>query len=405
MGLFIFLWSAAWSQTATDSAIIETDLPTLLFGKKNKGPDSVQLISSRKYSIAPLPVVGYNPANGFIVGGALSAATNLGNPANTRQSSGLLNVTITSKRQIIFIARTGIALPENKWLLESDFRYLIFTQDTYGLGTRIGKEGSATFAQPQPMNFNYTRIYANALKRISRHLYAGLGLAIDVHNKINDKLLNPDALPPFITYHFAYNTANGFATNKYATNGVVLNFRWDSRDNIANPYRGWFASIVARHNTTLLGSQRNSTGVSVDGRYYINVQRRRPMHLLAFWVRGDFFKEGTMPFLALPSIGWDAYNRTGRGYVQGRFRGHSMAYFESEYRFPVMRNGLLGGVLFTNFTSTAGNGQALLHTIAPAAGLGVRIKLDAKARTNITIDYGWGAAGSTGLFFNLQEAF
>jgi hypothetical protein len=129
------------------------------------------------------------------------------------------------------------------------------------------------------------------------------------------------------------------------------------------------------------------------------------MHLLAFWLRGDFFKEGMMPYLALPSIGWDAYNRTGRGYVQGRFRGHSMAYFETEYRFPLTANGLLGGVLFSNFTSTAGNGQALLHTIAPAGGLGVRVKLDQRARTNITIDYGWGAAGSKGLFFNLQESF
>jgi hypothetical protein len=409
IGLVGFLLSSlpfrALSQQEKDSVIAEIDLPSLLFAKKKKLADSTVIIPSKKISIAPLPVVGYNPANGLVVGGALSAATMLGDPANTRQSSGLLNVTVTSKRQVIFIARMGIALPENKWLFESDLRFLIFTQETFGLGTRIGEEGTPNFANAQPMNFNYIRVYLNGFKRLSGHLYAGIGLAIDGHDRINDKLLDLEATPQKITYHYDYNTQNGFATNQYATNGVVLHFRWDSRDNIANPYKGWYASIMSRHNATWLGSQKNSNGLSIDGRYYVNLVRRRPMHLVAFWLRGDFFKEGALPYLAMPSIGWDAFNRTGRGYVQGRFRGHSMAYFESEYRFPLMLNGLLGGVLFTNFTSTAGSGQALLHTIAPAGGLGLRVKLDQKARTNISVDYGWGAAGSTGLFFNLQEAF
>ena len=43
--------------------------------------------------------------------------------------------------------------------------------------------------------------------------------------------------------------------------------------------------------------------------------------------------------------------------------------------------------------------------IAPAGGLGLRVKLNKYSRTNIAIDYGWGRQGSHGFFVNLGEAF
>ena len=58
--------------------------------------------------------------------------------------------------------------------------------------------------------------------------------------------------------------------------------------------------------------------------------------------------KGNPPYLDLPSTGWDSYNNTGRGYVQGRYRGKDLMYLESEYRFGITRNGLFGGVVFAN---------------------------------------------------------
>lgn len=141
------------AQTKKDSVIYsETDLPTLLF--KKTPVDSFVTGKIKKYNFAVLPVVGYAPANGFVIGAALSAATNFGDPKNTRQSSGLLNITTTTKDQVIFIARAGIALPKNDMLFDVDTRFLVFTQDTYGLGIHTGKEGEPDYAQPQPMEFN-----------------------------------------------------------------------------------------------------------------------------------------------------------------------------------------------------------------------------------------------------------
>ena len=404
---FFAVSPALQAQENTDTTVAEKDLVSLIFRKKEQQEviGSSTKIPSRKYNLSILPAVGYSPAYGFVIGGALSAATVLGDPATTRQSSGLLNLTLTSKDQLIMMARVGVALPENDILIDADTRFLVFNQDTYGLGISTGKEGEKDYAPAQPMSFNYLRLYLNGYKRISGNLYGGAGLAFDVHTRIVDENLRADSVPPQLTDHYNYNTAYGFPLNKYSTNGFLLSLRWDSRDNIANPYKGWYASLTTRFNSKLFGSTAPSSGLNFEGRYYLSLQRRRPMHLLAFWLKGDFVANTKVPYLGLPAIGWDTYNRSGRGYIQGRFRGAQMFYVESEYRFPLTRNGLLGGVAFLNMTTASATGQALFNRWGPGGGLGLRVKMDKASRTNITIDYGIGAGGSKGLFFNLQEAF
>jgi hypothetical protein len=122
---------------------------------------------------------------------------------------------------------------------------------------------------------------------------------------------------------------------------------------------------------------------------------------------GQFLLSGELPYLALPSIGWDTYNRSGRGYIQGRFRGENMAYGELEYRFSLLRSDLLGGVLFLNTTSVDNPyaGQALFDRFAFGYGAGLRVKMNKETRTNICVDIGFGQQGSAGLYFGLQEAF
>jgi hypothetical protein len=129
-------------------------------------------------------------------------------------------------------------------------------------------------------------------------------------------------------------------------------------------------------------------------------------HGAGFLDMGAIYYKWNVPYLALPSIGWDTYGRSGRGYVQGRFRGTNMVYVESEFRMPVSGNGLFGAVAFVNATTASNpiSGQDLFNTLAPGYGLGLRIKMNMKDRTNICIDYGRGR-GSHGLYFNIQETF
>lgn len=145
--------------------------------------------------------------------------------------------------------------------------------------------------------------------------------------------------------------------------------------------------------------------MNVEGRKFITLQKNT--HHLAFWLMGNFVLSGTIPYLAAPSIGWDTYNRSGRGFIQGRFRGRNTIYGESEWRFRLTKSGFLGGVVFVN-AITADNQyieQSLGEHFAVGYGAGLRIKMSKETRTNICVDLGFGSDGSKGLYFGLQEAF
>jgi len=132
------------------------------------------------------------------------------------------------------------------------------------------------------------------------------------------------------------------------------------------------------------------------------------------WFVAQTTVSGQLPYLGLPAIGWDAKNRTGRGYVQGRFRGTAELYGEVEYRFRITRNGLLGGVVFANVSTFSSapvsylgffnQGENLFDHLRPAGGVGLRFMMSRQSRTNITLDF-TVADKTFGLYFGAGEAF
>jgi outer membrane protein assembly factor BamA len=382
-------------------------------GKKDTTFSEIPQIGINNVSL--LPILGYSPANGFVIGAAVGITKLLGDPTNTTLSSALANISLTTKQQVLINLRTDIYTPGNKWLITGDNRLLFFSQPTYGLGIyglnntysfAIGDNSVERTIQEQPMRFNYIRLYDAAVRKTYRNWYAGLGINFDFHYQIKDEALKLDTPNPYISSNYFYSKKYGFDTSHYATNGLTIHFIQDSRDNSVNPYKGYYADLGFRFNPTWLGSSQSSTMLYAEFRDYFNVQKSRPRHLIAVWFWGTFVTGGNVPYLALPAITWDTYGRSGRGYIQGRFRGTSMVYGEVEYRFPISRDGLFGGVLFANST-TASNpitGQDLFFSIAPAGGFGLRIKMNKKDRTNICVDYGIGRS-FTGIYFNIRETF
>ena len=84
-----------------------------------------------------------------------------------------------------------------------------------------------------------------------------------------------------------------------------------------------------------------------------------------------------------------------------------MMYGEAEYRFPLTGcGGLLSGVLFINASSASNNYQslALLESIKPGYGFGLRIMADKSSRTNLAIDFGFGE-NSFGFYLAASETF
>ena len=145
-------------------------------------------------NLSLLPIVGYTPANGFVIGAAISVTEFLGEPSHTNLSSTLINVSLTTKSQLLMNLKFDVYLPNNKWYISGDNRLLFFNQDTYGLGIyglknqtyTLGLNGGEQISDSaQPMKFNYLRLYETGLRQFAKHWYAGVGIMIDDNFKIS----------------------------------------------------------------------------------------------------------------------------------------------------------------------------------------------------------------------------
>jgi hypothetical protein len=119
---------------------------------------------------------------------------------------------------------------------------------------------------------------------------------------------------------------------------------YDSRKNPINPANGALVSLVWRNNLSWLGSNSNWQSLVTDMRKYVTWPAGSK-NVLAFWNYNWIVLHGKPPYLDLPSTGWDNFNNTGRGFIQGRYRGNVMLYLETEYRFRITQSGFLGGVV------------------------------------------------------------
>jgi outer membrane protein assembly factor BamA len=282
-------------------------------------------------------------------------------------------------------------------------------------GTIVGDDGEVSddpynkVPRQEMMAFTQVRLYQTFLKRHQdTRFYYGLGYHLDIISNIDDKQLDLDTIPPRETFHYQYQTLKGISTEKYAQSGVSFNLAFDSRDNVANPYKGRYAFARYTVNPTFLGSTTSTSQLWLEYRDYLTLNKNRPRNLLALWTYGWFSTSGRVPYLFLPAVGWDMFGRSGRPYTHGRFRGENLAYGEAEWRFPLQRDkDRFGAVLFVN-TTTASNKAyniGLFDYLQFGYGAGLRVQISAKNRINLCLDYGFGAHGASGFFLQLNEAF
>lgn len=198
--------------------------------------------------------------------------------------------------------------------------------------------------------------------------------------------------------------ANKLGTAEISS-GFALKLLYDSRLNQINPQQGIYANVVYRPSFTFMGSDENWQSLLINARTYAPFPKHSH-NILAFWGLAWLSVGGvTPPYLMLPSIGWDDSYNTGRGYIQGRFRGLNMFYAETEYRARLSKNGLIHGVVFGNLQKYSDDLSATYATIKPGYGLGIRLKLNKTSGTNVCLDYGFGNNGSKGFFVNIGEVF
>jgi hypothetical protein len=343
---------------------------------------------SKKANFSVIPYAGYTLSTGFTadISGNVGFYTSPSHRENL--SIFAVDVGYDSKSQKTFLSRSEIWASSNSYKIVTDLRWQRYPTDTYGLGT------FTTLANDDDIDFNYIRLYETVLKKIGSDYYAGIGYNLDYHYNITATGNPGNSVSDFEKYG---------QSSGSRSSGINFDFLFDNRKNPLNPLFGTFANIVFRENPTFLGSNANWQSVLVDFREYIKLSPTSN-NVLALWSIAAF-TSGDVPYLDLPATGSDMYNNSGRGYAIGRFRGRNELYLEGEYRFGITRNGLLGAVLFVNGQSFPGLQNNTFEGVAPAAGTGIRIKINKHSNSNICIDYGVGTGGSHGFFVNLGEVF
>lgn len=366
------------------------------------------------FSILPLPAIAYNPANGWMFGVAASTSWFMGNPDSTHQSNLVFNFLYTTKKQWIISSKSNVFLADDQWNLIGDWRYFITSQPTFGLGSSSPNEipqnlsPSDVMTGEQQMDFTLVRFYETVLRRVGfSKFYLGVGYHLDIHQKIQNFLAD-DVSSSGQFAHDAYNESLGLPIDQYTLSGISINGIMENRDIAVSPYEHNYAMVSFKVNPEFLGSDQSSSTLLLDYRHYFNLSESRKRHIVAAWALGNFLVSGNLPYMNLPSIGWDMFGRSGRGYSQGRFRGENMVYSEVEYRFPLQRNkDLFGGTVFVNAASFSSKmtGEKLMEKINPGYGIGFRVMLNKEKRTTITADYGFGQKGNSGFYLNINESF
>lgn len=375
-------------QTAAAQQSAGEDLGDVMHGVFKSKSRTDSIVSHKKVFGSFFPGAGYSLQTGM----AVVAGANFGFYTNSSHQQKLSSITTSGTysqyHQFIFPVAASIYSPNDQYNYLIDYRFLRYPSVTYGLGPRTTPDrGYSIF-------YNNIKLHQTVLKKISDSWYAGIGLYFDKYWNISELDPPTGTKTSFQRY--------GLSQTETAV-GPAFRIVQDSRDNQINPQKGTYISLVYRPNFTFLGSDNNWQSLQADFRTYIPLSRDKKSKL-AIWTYG-WFSMGKPPYLLLPSNGWDDQYNTGRGYIQSRFRAKDMLYAEAEYRFPLLKNGLLGGVAFMNASSFSKDFSGQLNVIAPGMGAGLRIKLNKHSGANLCIDYGFGMDGSKGVFINLGEVF
>ena len=340
-------------------------------------------------SLVVLPAVAYTLEARLLA--TLTASVSFQRPeANLSAISTTL--TYTQNRQIILALNGPLWTSHNHSLWLADYRLLHYPQVTYGLGS------NSHVGDALGMNYNLLRVHQSYYHRVGRTgpLYAGVGYFLDTRWNIVTE--NGEGQPVEIIDGYRPGVSG-----RSTSSGLVVSVLRDSRDNQLRPAAGEsYLFLALRTNLQALGSDANYRFLQFDTRRYLRAGGKA--NVLAFWIYGDFALGSAAPYLDLPATGWDTYSVTGRGYIQGRFRGTSLLYGEAEYRFNLTPSRVLGGAVFLN-GQTARNPATGYGRVAPGTGAGIRLALSKKANTYLAVDYAFGVEGSQGVFFNLGDVF
>jgi len=251
--------------------------------------------------------------------------------------------------------------------------------DFFGIGRIPGKE-----AIKVPIRGGGTVFFGEFLRNVWKDIFVGPRYQ---HRKIYTRLDGPQTpggfeIPPIDLQ--ATTVALGFHIQR------------DKRDSTFYPTKGSLFDATGDFFDESLGSKRQYQNYKVEYNAYREVGEKQ---VLAY--RGMICSANqSVPFYDLCLFGT---NSDLRGYTGGEFQNRRMFAAQAEYRREL--KGRLGVVAFGGIGGIAKRWNAFRSDeLLPAAGAGLRFKLDKKNHINYRVDFAVGREGHT-LSIGVGEAF
>lgn len=335
-----------------------------------------------------LPGIGFSQLTLFTIGVGANVSFYISKNKSANISTINFFPEVAQNKQFTSLLISSIWTKNNAYNITGDWRYYSYSIKDYGLGPNTLE------AVYNDYDFQFIRLRQAILKTIYPDFLIGTGYSLDYHFKIHNK----DKFEKPIV-------ANSDISSKTTSSGISLNVLYDTRRNENSPLaKGWYLGLMAIQNFKFLKSTFSYQSVYLDLRHYISFPRHSK-NILAFWNLNWLTLGKSVPYFDLPSTLWDTYDNAGRTYIQGRFRGRNMLYFETEYRFNILRNELLGAAVFANAQNFSENGALFSSKFLPGYGASLRLKLNKKSNVYFVVSYGMGIGGAQGFLFNFGEMF
>lgn len=391
--------AAAQQPEPPTPAVPQLDVIDIVRAVRNKPPAPPEDPNHPQRMFVIAPVFGSKPNTGPFIGAAGNVAFHRGDPETTQISTSVFSLTFSAKAQTLANVRFNLYTSENRWVVVGDNRFQWTSGNTFDLGTSSSND-SAVLAK-----YNFFRVHDTVYRHLVSNVFVGGGLLFNTHTNIhpgeNEEAAWEDSP------HVVYSQVHGLPVDSATSAGLSVAARIDTRDSTINPRRGHLLDGSYRVLfQDLFGGDSGWQEADFEARIYRDMTKNG-RHILGAWVLGNFITSGVAPYFDLPATAMDMYGRSGRAYQEGRFRGEHAMYAEVEYRGTLTANGLVGMVAFVNGTTVSSQdaNEALFHSIAPGAGLGVRLLLNKHSKTNVCFDVGWGRDNSHGVYVAIQEVF
>ena len=359
--------------------------------------------------IIVVPNIAANPTIGGQLGIKAVAGRRLGNDPNTIFSIAATSASITTKGIIYFYVNHNLFTPGNKWNFQGNLiaAKTVTPDNGFGIGRNFtgGSVADSILADPTHKTYAIHSMYYNlrekVYKKVAKNLFVGAGLSFEIRRSIDNSDTTSSTTPSGI-----YNSRHGLPQYHYSANGLLFNVEYITRDNPNRAYKGIYFDAGLRFNQTWIGSTKNSGQLTTDFRKYFSLSATSPETVLALWNWGSYLLGGNLPYLELPGTARDGTFRSGRGYTTQYFKGTQFNDTEAEFRFPILANKFISGVVFANLqTGNDAQGTKIFTVFQPGYGGGLRVLFNKVTRTNLALDYAYGQFGNKGFFLNLNEAF